>query len=76
MTSKGFESHWAHLDFDSTLQYVALPSVTFKPSQDEDQLRRRGRDAAAQIFRWLAHPDRGVQRILRVIVHEPVEADA
>lgn len=73
MTFKEFGAHWAHLDFDSTLQYVALPSTTFRPDQDDDQPQRRGRDDAARIFRWLAHPDRGVKRVLRVIVHEPVE---
>ncbi len=68
MTFRDFETHWEGLEFDPTLQYVALPNIHFKPSQDDDQPHGRTRDDAARILEWLGR--RGVGRVLRVIVQD------
>jgi len=74
MTFKEFETHWAKLDFDSTLQYVALPNMHFRLGDDDDQPAGRTRDDATRIFKWLG--DRGVKRILRVIVLEATKPES
>ncbi|OAA57929.1 intracellular serine protease [Niveomyces insectorum RCEF 264] len=73
MTFKDFKTHWSKLDFDSTLQYVALPSIHFKLGEDEEQPAERTRDDALRIFKWLA--ERGVRRVLRVIVLDAAAPD-
>ncbi|KIW74380.1 hypothetical protein Z517_12320 [Fonsecaea pedrosoi CBS 271.37] len=59
MTFAQFESHWNKPDFETTLKYVPIANIKFKPDKDDDRVVSKGRNDATR-----------VKRILHVIVDD------
>lgn len=69
MTFAEFKSHWSMLNFETTLKYVSIANIRFKPERGVDRVTRGSRDDATHVLRWLLK-HRGVERILHVIVDD------
>ncbi|KAK2012402.1 subtilisin-like protein [Colletotrichum eremochloae] len=68
-TRGNFRRHFAHLHFDSVLQYVAFPRVQLETKKDEiSDTRQKSRADMTFFFNWLK--EKGVKRILTVIVDD------
>ncbi|OAL39155.1 hypothetical protein AYO20_01473 [Fonsecaea nubica] len=68
MTFAQFESHWNKLYFETTLKYVSIANIKFKPDKDDDRVVSKGRNDATRILGWLQ--SKCVKRILHVIVDD------
>ncbi|KAJ8067222.1 hypothetical protein OCU04_004586 [Sclerotinia nivalis] len=78
-----FKASFEHVELDSVLQYVAFPNVQVHPAPDPPYALDRstgggkGRCDMMFFFQWLRQ-DKGVKRILKVIVDDsvaPVHSD-
>ncbi|KAI3391719.1 hypothetical protein diail_6860 [Diaporthe ilicicola] len=72
---KEFQRNFRHFQFDSILQYVAFPHIDLArktSNQDEEEGSRSTADAFPMValFNWLRDEERGVKRIIRVIVND------
>lgn len=73
LSESDFCKTFNHLKFESILQYVAFPHVDLEMDESNSASESRGRvrrNPMVVFFDWLRNDERGVKRIIKVIVDD------
>lgn len=73
LSESDFCKTFNHLEFESILQYVAFPHVDLQTDEVNSPTESRGRarrNPMVVFFDWLRDEERGVKRIIKVIVDD------